>query len=279
MHADAVVKLDRSWARSLRESPIILQTRLSVMLKRLVEIFETLRMPGGVQAIAGRRPRSLASFRMMRDLQREKVAPHTIIDLGANVGQFARAASSAFPEATIYSVEPNPTSVAALRSNLADVSRLNVFATAVGDVDGETEFHCSSQSQASSILRHNSQNGQADSASGDIRTIVVPIQKLDSLFEKVKLESPVLLKLDLQGYELAALKGGKELLQHVDYVIVEAVFEEYYVGEPHFEEIWEFLRAAGFSMLRPMAYLCDRQGAISQTDVLFRKKTTRTEGN
>jgi FkbM family methyltransferase len=274
-----MVKRGPLWTAPQREMPIILQTRLSVMLKRLVDLFETLQMPGGIQAVVGRRPHSMASFRLMRDLQREKVALRTIIDLGANVGQFARAASTAFPEATIYSVEPNPDVVAALRSNLADVSRVNVIATAVGDVDGETEFHCSPQSQSSSILPLNTENGHAGSANGDIRTVVVPIQRLDSLLANVKLESPVLLKLDLQGYELAALKGAERVLEQVDYVIVEAVFEEFYVGEPHFEDIWEYLRAAGFRMLRPMAYLCDRQGAISQTDVLFRRKTARTNGN
>jgi len=249
------------------------------MLKRLVDLFETLQAPGGIQAVAGRRPRSLASFHMMRDLQREKVALRTIVDLGANVGQFARAASSAFPEATIYSVEPNPDVVALLRSNLADVSRVNVIATAVGDVDGETEFHCSSQSQTSSILRRNALNGDTSGADSDTRTIVVPVQRLDSIFKDVKLASPALLKLDLQGYELAALKGAERVLQQFDYVIVEAVFEEFYVGEPHFEDIWEYLRAAGFSMLRPMAYLRDRHGAISQTDILFRKRAGRTDRN
>ena len=124
------------------------------MLKRLVDIYQTLRMPGGIRAIAGPRPHSLASFRMMRDLQRENVTLRTIVDLGANVGQFARAASSAFPMATIYSVEPNPEVVAVLRSNLADVSRVHVIPTAIGDVDGEIEFHCNSQSQTSSVLRH-----------------------------------------------------------------------------------------------------------------------------
>ncbi|HEX4142757.1 MAG TPA: FkbM family methyltransferase [Pirellulales bacterium] len=236
-------------------------------------------MPGGIQAVAGRRPHSLASFRMMRGLQREKVAPRTIIDLGANVGQFARAANSAFPEATIYSVEPNPDVVALLRSNLADISQLKVIATAIGDIDGEIEFHCSPQTQTSSVLRHASKNGHENCANGDTRTIVVPIQRLDSLFAEVTLPSPVLLKLDLQGYELAALKGGKELLQQVEYVVVEAVFEEFYVGEPHFEAIWEYLRAAGFTMLRPMAFLCDRQGAISQTDVLFRRMPARADHN
>ena len=276
-NVDAIVKLDGRWARSRREIPMILHTALSSMFKRLIDLFETIQMPGGIRAIAGRRPHSLASFRMMHNLQRERIAPRTIIDLGANVGQFARAASSAFPEASIYSVEPNPEVVGQLRSNLADVSRLKVFATAVGDVDGEIEFHCNSHSQSSSILRHSAADEKASGANGRTRTVVVPIQKLDTLFANVQLESPTLLKLDLQGYELAALKGAGQLLQRVDYIVVEAVFEEFYVGEPHFEDIWEFLRAAGFRMLRPMAFLCDRQGAISQTDVLFGRKTARTD--
>jgi hypothetical protein len=71
---------------------------------------------------------------------------------------------------------------------------VNVIATAIGDVDGEIEFHCSAETQTSSILRNKADNGHASDANSASRTIVVPIQKVDSLFADVKLETPALLK-------------------------------------------------------------------------------------
>ncbi len=49
------------------------------------------------------------------------------------------------------------------------------------------------------------------------------------------------INMDVQGYELEVLKGGKETLNHVDYVYCEVNRDEVYEGNAYIEEIDEFL--------------------------------------
>ena len=56
-----------------------------------------------------------------------------------------------------------------------------------------------------------------------------------------KLEKPILTKLDIQGYELEALKGFGNLLKDNDYILVEVSFQEIYKNQPFANEIINFL--------------------------------------
>jgi len=85
------------------------------------------------------------------------------------------------------------------------------------------------------------------------------------------LSGPVLLKLDLQGNELAALQGAQRVLASVQAIVVEAVFREIYVGEPCFNEVWSFLHANGFKFKRPLAFTQNSNREIVQIDALFEK--------
>jgi hypothetical protein len=54
------------------------------------------------------------------------------------------------------------------------------------------------------------------------------------------------IKLDVQGYELACLKGAKAALESAAGVEVEVEFQELYAGQPLFPDVDHFLRSAGF---------------------------------
>src|SRR5690606_27391001 len=99
--------------------------------------------------------------------------------------------------------------------------------------------------------------------------LVVPVARLDTVLAAEPVEQPVLLKLDLQGYELEALHGATDTLQHTDYVLLEAAFKPVYEGEPLFGELYDFMRAQGFHFLRPLDFLRDARGVIVQMDALF----------
>jgi len=82
----------------------------------------------------------------------------------------------------------------------------------------------------------------------------------------------VLLKLDLQGYELEALKGATKTLQQCSHVLLETVFDKEYEGEPLFEELWSYLREQGFRFERPLNFSKGGSGSIVQMDALFSKR-------
>lgn len=241
------------------------------MLSKLVRLLDMLQLPGGLSACF-RHPPSLASHRMMLGLK--QVAPQikTVIDGGANVGQFARAAAETYPGASIYSFEPLPAEAAQFGRNLADCLQVKLIKSALGSRDGMVVFHPNEYSQSSSVLPQTAIHAQSFSQDRQLAPIEVPIMRLDTFASGKTLAAPVLIKLDLQGFEMEALEGGMELLRRTDYVLAETVFERMYEGEPLFPAILSFMNAAGFAFRMPLALMRDERDMIVQMDALFVRK-------
>src|SRR5439155_10543024 len=95
---------------------------------------------------------SVASSRVTRAL-RERCGPiATILDVGANVGQFALAATARFPNAVIHSFEPVPDVAATLRRNVKGVRAVTVHGIALGAQTGSLRFHRNDFTHLSSAL-------------------------------------------------------------------------------------------------------------------------------
>ena len=80
---------------------------------------------------------------------------------------------------------------------------------------------------------------------------------------------PALLKLDVQGYELEALRGCEDMLDQFAYVYAECSFVELYAGQALADEVIAWLRERGFRLrgVHNMDY--DRGGRAIQADFLF----------
>lgn len=242
-----------------------------------MRIAATAMEPGGVSAMRRWRPFSLTAFRMLRRLRSEPVGFRTIIDGGANVGQFARAASEAYPGAAIISFEALPDVAATLRANLADCARVRVVQSAIGASDGQLEFHRNAYSPSSSALKLHRNHLEAFPEALPTETISVPVARLDTVLAHEELPGPVLLKLDLQGFEIHALRGAEEILGRVDFILLETAFRPLYEGEVLFPELHAYLVERGFRFLRPLDVLEGPDGTIIQMDALFGRKDALAE--
>lgn len=213
---------------------------------------------------------SLTSFRMVSSLVQQGVISKTVLDVGANVGQFAVACAKIFPGVAIHSFEPLPHCLEQLHRNVARLDRVHVYPVALGAGDGEVIMHVNSHSHSSSVLALGERHRRAFPEAKEIQTIRVPMSTLDRELRSVSLESPVLLKLDVQGYEPQVLNGASETLRRVDYVLLEASFRPMYEGEETFMEIARMMEDRGFEFLRPVSWLGDpTNGEILQMDALF----------
>ena len=233
---------------------------LARRLRQAAELARVLPEPGALAAVRRWRPFSITAFRMLRTLADLGLRPATVLDGGANVGQFARAAAETFPDAHVVAVEPLPDVAAALARNLADVPQTRVEQTALGAGAGTLRFYRTDYSLASSALRP---------LGGAAEEVEVPVARLDDLVDADTLARPVLLKLDLQGYELEALRGAEAVLAVADHVLLEVAFEAGYEGEATFGVLDAFLRDRGFRFWRPVDVLRDGRGRIVQMDALF----------
>jgi FkbM family methyltransferase len=168
----------------------------------------------------------------------------TVIDVGANKGQFAVYARIRWPSARLICFEPLPIP----RAKLMRVThgQAEIHDCALGAAPGEGRMHLATRTDSSSLLalgaRQKAIFGMEES--GEFR---VQIKRLDAcLF--TPLQRPVLLKIDVQGFELEVLKGSTGLLPNIDAVYVEASYVELYEGQALHEEIERYLIEAGFTL-------------------------------
>jgi FkbM family methyltransferase len=217
---------------------------------------------------------SLTSHRMILCLMRQGISPNTVIDVGANVGQFTVACKKIFPDASVHSFEPLPDCAVKLKQNVATLRGVRVYQIALGERSGEAVFHVNSHRHSSSVLALGERHRRAFPHAREMRTINVSLSTLDLEMKSIALEGPVLLKLDVQGYEPQVLEGATETLKRVDYVILEASFCPMYEGEKTFMEIARWMEERGFEFLRPIAWLDDpRTGEVLQVDALFARRS------
>ncbi len=210
---------------------------------------------------------------MASDLARQGVVPQTVIDVGANVGQFAIAAAKHFPSAWIYSFEPIPETLDQLRANLKTIRNVTIFPFALGASEMEVAFNVNADSRASSVLHLAQGHLSAAPAAIEVRQISAKLSTLDTVFRELDLKSPVLLKLDVQGYEARVLEGGRETLKRIDFVIAEASFKPMYEGEVLFLDMVAMMKNRGFDFLRPVGWLSNpKTGEILQMDMLFARR-------
>ena len=197
----------------------------------------------------------------------------TVIDVGGFVGSSAYALRMMLPEAAIYSFEPLQDNFDRLVKNLAALGNFQAFCTALGERTGELDFYRSDFTASSSALPMGDLHRKAFPRTAHVNKVTVPLARLDDYLDRMTLRPPVLLKIDVQGYEDVALRGAPKLLESVDYLLTEVSYQPLYEGQVLFDGLYRMLAAQGFcyagnfdSMLSPL------DGAILQSDALFVKK-------
>ncbi len=83
------------------------------------------------------------------------------------------------------------------------------------------------------------------------------------------MDSVDLIKIDIQGAELDALKGADRLLDSVAMVYSEIQFHPNYEGACLLDEVWSHLRTKGFSLFQLYSTWGSSNGQLVQGDALF----------
>lgn len=228
--------------------------------------------PGALKAFLTWPKFSLASYIINSRLKKSNVEPKTIIDVGANIGQFSVAALKLFKQAKIISIEPDPEVAIKLKNNIRENSNTEVIVCAAGDKTGEVKFFRNKDSQVSSIMEIGVIRKNLFPNSKVKAEVNVPMNTLDSLFENRELQKPILLKLDVQGAELKVLNGSKNLLKNVKWIVIEVAFVNLYKGEPSFNELCKILKQYNFNFKKPLNYhISPNRLEIIEMDALFEK--------
>ncbi len=198
----------------------------------------------------------------------------TVVDVGAHAGEFASAISAILPKARIYSFEPQEDCHQRLCTRLAAHRLFRGFCVALGDTKDEMRFYRSRFTKSSSLLPMSELHKRAFPWSADNESMNVSVDRLDNYITELDISPAVLLKIDVQGYELAVLRGATKMLKLTTCIIVETSFKTLYHGQASFSQVYDMLGSAGFDYAGAMGQLTTPQdGVIVQADCLFVRRT------
>lgn len=195
----------------------------------------------------------------------------TIFDLGANTGQTAEKYRSHFPGATVYSFEPTAKTFATLETKFSGQSRVRPFNLAVSDQAGKVTLHHATRDYSNSLFPF-TERGAA--IVGDRRmesSAEVEATTLDEFCRAHAIAEIDILKMDIQGSELRALRGARELLtgRRVKLIYTEVLFSEIYEGQGHFEEQKRLLSDLGYRLFALYDFNYTKDGYLSWADAIF----------
>lgn len=193
----------------------------------------------------------------------------TVIDVGANRGQFLLVAARRFPDAALVAFEPLPGPRALLVRALPRRRPVRLLDVAVSDRRGEAAFHVSRADDSSSLLPISAAQTSIFPGTGEVAQVTVRTARLDEVLVPADLRAPVLLKIDVQGGELAVLEGAVGILPRVTTVLVECSFTQLYEDQPTADEVIRFLHGRGFRLHSVGQVTTDAGGRPVQADLVF----------
>ena len=200
-----------------------------------------------------------------------KLNCRTVVDIGANRGQFALVARGCYADARIASFEPLPGPAAKFRAIFRGDAKVRLHEAAIGPTRDQVKIHVSQRDDSSSLLPIGPLQSTTFPGTAEIGTATVEVGRLQDFVSGDEIELPALLKLDVQGFELQALLGCESLIDRFAYVYAECSFLELYSGQALADEVIAWLRERGFRLagVHNVAY---RDGQAVQADMLFKSK-------
>jgi FkbM family methyltransferase len=198
---------------------------------------------GGYE-ILGRRS-SYAGARSLNALIQHEGISH-VLDVGANEGQFVTELRDGGYGGLVTSFEPLPKPHAVLLALAAKDPLWNIAKrTAIGAQDSTITIHVAGNSVSSSVLPMHDNHVKAAPESRYVGTEIVPLHRIDTLIEHKPVDR-LLLKIDVQGYEVSVLEGATALLPSCRAVKLEMSLVPLYDGQPDALELWQKLAGLGF---------------------------------
>jgi FkbM family methyltransferase len=210
-------------------------------------------------------------WRMIRFLEHHEI--NTVLDVGANRGQFAKGLFQSGFTGQIVSFEALPHIFEELGEAARAYGESWTIAPrcALSDEEGTVQFHVTKQNSSSSMLKPAELSCDMSGIFSVTETIDVDSRRLDRLVEEIGINSTnIFLKLDVQGGEKKVLEGATELMPHVRGVILEMSLQSLYDGQALANELDDILIEQGFKFWDSQPVFRNTQtGRLIQYDGIY----------
>jgi FkbM family methyltransferase len=217
----------------------------------------------GVIHLGRRRVRDIIDFINHRKID-------TVIDVGANVGQFGEGLRAEGYRGKIVSFEPIASVYQELAKKAAADGNWEAHHCGLGAAAGTAQIHVSELTVFSSILDMTGSAKLHDSRTAVTRTEEIEIRTLDQIAKS--LTGNILLKIDAQGYERHVIDGGQQTIGRVLGIQLELPVIRVYEGEWQFHEALRFMSDLGFvpAQIQPVSFHGADNVSAVDFDCLFR---------
>lgn len=195
----------------------------------------------------------------------------TVVDIGANRGQFSLAVRQWVPQARVISFEPLPGPASIFLKVFSGDDQVLLHQAAIGPSPEQRTMHVSGRDDSSSLLPISAVQTTMFPGTGEVATTVVRVGPLEEFVKTDELLSPAMLKLDVQGFEYEALIGCESMLPRFDWVYCECSFIEFYSGQKLAWEVINWLSGRDFRLEGIFNPTYDSKGQAIQADFLFHR--------
>jgi FkbM family methyltransferase len=194
----------------------------------------------------------------------------TVIDIGANVGQFGIDLRRSGFKGKIVSYEPVKEIFSDLRITSSKYQPWEVVQIALGEVESEDYINVSANSGlSSSILKISKLHLENFPSSRTIFREKVLISTVDHQLSKLDLSpDSVMLKLDVQGFESRVLKGANKSLSKIPLCFLEVSLTPLYENELPLLPILNLLHESEHEVIEIFRGVKSKNGELLQLDIL-----------
>ena len=169
----------------------------------------------------------------------------TLLDIGANQGDYSITVSKAYPQSTIYSFEPSKKTFDLLNRKVENFANINPVQLAFGTEKGEMILYYDfDTSGMASLYKRDISHLGINFESKEL----VDVQTVDEWVEANSIV-PNFMKIDVEGSELSVLKGATKTLKNINAVQFE--FGGTAIdAKTFFKDYWNFFQQLNFSVYR-----------------------------
>jgi FkbM family methyltransferase len=192
----------------------------------------------------------------------------TIVDVGANVGQWSGMLLNCITPEKLIIIEPLPDAFAVLQKKFGNNPRIELHNLAIGERESFEKLKITRDITGASLLQPRE---EMRVVIGSNWTITSEVQVKSTTLDRLLVDLPEvsLLKIDVQGYEMPVLRGAKQTLAKAKFLLIELNFMPQYDGGSWLGEVHEILtREFGFFLANTTAPLI-LNGRAAMMDGLY----------
>ncbi len=218
--------------------------------------------------------RNLVSFEEPFDVMPRLLKSHKvtgIIDAGASNGRISKRLLRRFPTAQAYAFEPNPLYAEPLKQYAKDEPRFHPQFLALSDSEGQATLHVTESPGSTSLLAPGKRLQEIIPEGATVKSDEkVELVTIDNWAQRNGDLAIELMKFDIQGGELKALRGAVHTLQCSTLIVyTEISFNPLYEGSAIYSEIDLFLREHGFTLYDMYKPKYNPNGLIMWANAIF----------